>query len=468
MNERWDEFDCSLASSLSDLPPSEELIQAATPFRDAVSRIVSGLILTSFTLNLWYLQYLLPTVGSVLLYLGFRSLRNNNRWFRLAWLASAYLLLKQFCTLVLLAAPCGGRLPDTLLFLNIALTLGLYFCFYLGFAQAAGEVGQPAACKPALAAAVWRTVLVLIALLLPGAGWLVSLPMIAAFVCVIRSLLRVSEDMEGWGYAVRAAPVHVSGGRLAAVYLGLLAAAVLACAVWANHPGMVSSPLPETPSAEASAVAERLTGLGFPEELLSRLPEEEILRLKDALACSVDHSEDELIGSEKGRETTRFETVYVQLEQTTVRVYEFFILRKDTLRSNWRTLSMLNFSPFLITSEITGGVTWRDKTGRLLWSGMDIGSQTHEDFFFGTSTLPAAVFAYPFGSRERGGYMAYTARPASSGEEYIGFASVLRLYFTTGRNFYPYNGISTNSLQTDWYTQSYSSCDFGPTFQSAS
>ena len=82
MNERWDEFDCSIATSLSELPPPEEAVREVTPFRDAVARIVLGLCLTSFTLNLWYLQYLLPAVGAVQIYLGFRALRNNNRWFR--------------------------------------------------------------------------------------------------------------------------------------------------------------------------------------------------------------------------------------------------------------------------------------------------------------------------------------------------------------------------------------------------
>jgi len=467
MNEHWDEFDCSLATSLSEEPPSEKVIQATTPFRDAVSKIVAGLFLTTINFRLLYLQYILPLLGTILLYLGFRSLRNNSRWFRLAQWLSALLFLAMSCLDIWSAAPCWEDAAYSHLIilyrcLNIAAMVGLYICFYLGFAQAAREAGQPPAGKPALAAAVWQVVTTLIALLFPDGGWLVALPLVIAFVCILRALLRASKEVESCGYAVRAAPVYVSGGRLIAAGLSLTAAAVLACAAWANHPGMAASPLPET--AEPAAIAERLTGLGFPEELLSRLPEDEIRRLETAMACSSSTSEP--IGSKFGRSAARFDTVYVQLEQTTVRVYEFFTLRKDTLRSNWRTETALDFSPLIATSDITGGVTWRDKSGRPLWSGMDIGGQTCEDFFTGASTLPAAVFAYPFGSHKRGGYMAYTARNAKADEEYIGFGSVLRLYFTTSWNFYPYKENLINSR--DWYTQSYSYCDFGPTFQPAS
>ena len=73
---QWDDFDCALATTLSELLPPEDTIRDVTPWRTAMGRIVTGLCLTCFTLNFLYLQYLLPAIGIVQLYLGLRSLRN--------------------------------------------------------------------------------------------------------------------------------------------------------------------------------------------------------------------------------------------------------------------------------------------------------------------------------------------------------------------------------------------------------
>ena len=77
MTDRWDDFDCALATSLSELPPPEETVRAVTPSVPPWARWRLGLCLTCFTLHLWYLQYLLPALGRHLTVLGFRSLRKT-------------------------------------------------------------------------------------------------------------------------------------------------------------------------------------------------------------------------------------------------------------------------------------------------------------------------------------------------------------------------------------------------------
>ena len=105
MTDRWDDFDCALATSLSELPPPEEAIRTVTPFRSAMGKVVVGLCLTCFTLELWYLQYLLPALGTILTVLGFRSLRNNNRWFKFCWIISIYEAILLYTVSLLSATP---------------------------------------------------------------------------------------------------------------------------------------------------------------------------------------------------------------------------------------------------------------------------------------------------------------------------------------------------------------------------
>lgn len=453
---QWDEFDCNLATTLSELPPSEETVRDVTPWRIAMNRIILGLCLTCFTLNVWYLQYIFPAVGSLLIYFGFRALRQSNRWFRCTWYISICKIIVLYASMVLDATPFADAIPIGWSILFIAMNLALFSFFHLGLTQAAREVGQTPHRRPALWAAAWYVVLVLMALFVPNIGWLGVIPMLIAFICIIRSMLCVKEDLENWGYAVRAAPAKIGCGWFSAFYLVSLLLAVLLTAAASNHIAIPSFEQvfepPETTSIEAN-----LQDLGFPKDLLARLSDEELLRLKDAYFCSVCRNGDEAdAGSKKGTKAIRFDTVYVQTAPHTIRVYEFFNFQEDTLRSNFRTMTMLEPARTAQVSDITGGLTWA-LNGTTYRSQLPISRQLHESMFFGPSTLSSTIFSYPFFSKDRAGYMAYT----SYEEDNVNLTcSVLRAYLTTYRNFYPYGKMTTDTFQTDWYAQSYSTFVF--------
>ena len=78
------EFD-DILLDLTDAPPPPEVSDGLTPWRSAMSRIVWGIGWTTITVNLLWLNYLLPAVGMIMLLLGFRSLRRENRWFAVGY-----------------------------------------------------------------------------------------------------------------------------------------------------------------------------------------------------------------------------------------------------------------------------------------------------------------------------------------------------------------------------------------------
>ena len=232
---QWDDFDCTLATALSEFPPSEETLREVPPWRTAMNRITLGLCLTCFTVNVWYLQYILPAVGSLLIYFGFRALRQSNRWFRCAWYISICKVIALYSSMVLDAMPFLEAVPIGWMLPSVAMTLALFLFFHLGLSQAARDVGRMPQRCPALWAFIWYAVLVLMALFVLDIGWLGVIPALIAFVCIIRSMLHVKEDLENWGYAVRAAPVKIGCGRFSALYLVSLLLAVLLTAVSSNH-----------------------------------------------------------------------------------------------------------------------------------------------------------------------------------------------------------------------------------------
>ena len=69
-------FDELLREDAAALPPPSD--SAVNPWQTAMSQILWGMGLTTITLNLLYLDYILPALGAVLLVLGFRTLRREN------------------------------------------------------------------------------------------------------------------------------------------------------------------------------------------------------------------------------------------------------------------------------------------------------------------------------------------------------------------------------------------------------
>lgn len=87
------EFDRRIVEDLSQLPPAPGEVWGYAPWRSAMTKILWGMGLTTIHFEFLYLQYLLPLLGAALLYLGFRSLRKENRWFKLCWALSGLYLL---------------------------------------------------------------------------------------------------------------------------------------------------------------------------------------------------------------------------------------------------------------------------------------------------------------------------------------------------------------------------------------
>ena len=80
-----DKLDVLLTQEAGELPPPPVVDEEINPWKRAIHRIVWGIGLTTCTLNFWIIRYLMVAVGTVLLWLGFRALRRENRGFSVCW-----------------------------------------------------------------------------------------------------------------------------------------------------------------------------------------------------------------------------------------------------------------------------------------------------------------------------------------------------------------------------------------------
>ena len=274
------DFDQLLYQRVSYLPPEP----ISGPWRRALGCICWGLILITVTLSVLSLQYILPAVGSLLLYLGFRPLRKAGPWLTLGYVLSIVQALYQAAVILLLATPAGPVLTAQPLSFRLGLlayllrTL-LVFALWLGLRGVFRRAGQ----RPRTAAAGGVAacyVLMLLLALGETQGALPLLGFLLLFLCAVAGLFHISATLEQAGYAIPFAPVRVSTWLVSLLYLGILAVAVPLLLFHFNHVPLDASPAQaETGQAQ---LRQELAELGFPEELLADLPDEEVARLEGA------------------------------------------------------------------------------------------------------------------------------------------------------------------------------------------
>lgn len=454
MND-WNAFDQDLTASLGELPLSNETASRVTPWRRAMEHIVLGLCLTTFSLQFAYLQYLLPALGTAQLYLGFRSLRKANRYFRLAYWLSTCKAIALYMGFLLeaLRFPVTSHILTGNTALSILLTLGLYLLLHLALCQTAQD--QRPRRRPALWAAGWHLVMVALALFLPQPGFPLFLVMVIVFVRILKSLAMVFAELEDCGYALRAAPVRISDKHWQVLFLASLGALVLLCSLWSNH-----LPLPETseqrPTIPNTAVQTRLLDLGFPGELLDLLPASELQALESAELCLVNPD---------ARETStdvgvRFDDVQVRIGPRTFRCYHFFDATGTGDKSVWQNDLTLHPNSYGAVSDVAGQLTWEHR-GVPYGASLPLAKESTLTYFGDQETTWNASFSYPIFTQARRGWAAYTISisPDASGSN-----SILSYRVESYGAFYPYRPLREQPLpmfSAPQQSQSYSTFSVG-------
>ena len=318
-----DELDRRLMEEMSQLPPPPSEVEDYTPWRAAITKILWGMGLTTFKFEFFYLQYLLPLLGAALLYLGYRSLRRENRWFKLCWALSGVLLAVHMATDILTATPVMGWITQNpalnwgLSWPLLGMNLLLLFALWRGTRAAFTTVGEQ---KPrdwlaqglvcyllALGIALWGELVPLTEPSIFGQAimeqyqWVYygrGIAFIALEIRLLMCIARQSDALANRGYDITPVPVRVSAKPF---LLGVFGAVLLSLpiALWLG--GHIPTGPAEPPApliAGQTAIRDRLISLGLPEDVATALDASELERCAQAeqvvagRTYDVDHTDD--------------------------------------------------------------------------------------------------------------------------------------------------------------------------------
>lgn len=457
------ELESLLAESLST-PPPDVLIPEITPWRQAMNRVLTGLALSSITLNFLWLDTILPTVGMVLLLLGLRTLRQENRYFKLWWMINLPLSGWSIFCLLRRAVPGSQSffaLPavQALGYTGLVLQILKVFFLWRGLKAIHRKTGLPPRdCGESLM--VWYGVVIVLALI-QYQGWLLGLPVFIAYFFILRDLYRLSGLLEEAGYTVQPAPVRIPDRILAQGILAVLAVGFAVCYLFLNRFPMDWRPVDQAEHSQVTKLEQHLLELGFPEDVLADLAPEDILACEGAVRVVSDVSWEELeeYYNAKGPKIT---SVAVELagERERWRIFHHFALREAPRRGTyaiqlwptWRDVYE-GWSQSLGTT-FTGRVLY-DRDGTTFWSPyFFLGSETYtsNSIFWGprTNTDVFASFSLPRKGENHRGYVCYEAA-----ENQDGYIINSWFNFVQPTGFFQYPCLSAQEWQMEGHFNGY-------------
>lgn len=268
-------FDQVLTEDAAALPPSGVEVN---PWREAMCLVLWGLGLTTLTLHFLYLDVILPAVGAILMVLGFRTLRRENRAMQWCYRLSIAAAAVRSIAYTLNALPWEtGYVPA---YVTILLTLALYVCLWRGMVGVSRAAGSEKPAAPAAGALV-----IFYAVLIPLAcigleGWLAVLPLVIIYIVILRNLMKLSRSLADTGYVVTAAPVRLPSWAVLWGYLGVTLAAILLAMFLGQRYPMDWQPRADVP--QDAAIRAELLERGFPEKVLNDLTAEETAKMSGA------------------------------------------------------------------------------------------------------------------------------------------------------------------------------------------
>ena len=293
------EFDMFLENIAEASCPSD-MSQDINPWHRAMSRVLWGTGLTTLTLNFLNLDTILSGIGLILLILGYRALRKENGWFRAAYIVSVLRAI-WFCITFFLQSTVLSEADGISLFLSAGAYLCLVLLFFCllslrnGIRAVQKKAGLPGHGGTELL--LWYGIVLLLAL--------IKLESIAVFILVIaygfilRGLFQLSAELTQAGYAISPSAVKISDRTVALTFGGILLALYMTGLLFLGRYPMEWQPVDASRSGQAADVSEKLTALGFPENVLRDMTAEEILACKDAAFVLV-HSRDYDINLQRG------------------------------------------------------------------------------------------------------------------------------------------------------------------------
>ncbi|MDU5111095.1 MAG: hypothetical protein E6248_11645 [Clostridium sp.] len=370
----------------------------------ATKNIAIGFMFTVFTFNFLWLQYILPTLAAVLLYIGFRDLRKENKALKVAWKFSIINMAFNVLSLIYKSTPLSVNFNN--IFLSALILIVFHITFLITFRKGIREVFNKANVEykkdPIMRLIIWRIIVTIIALTGLWQIWFISIPMIIYYFYIIRLLYKLSYDIESINCMTSNTNIRFSDKSLILGYLTSCIFLVAISCVLSNHIRLDSV---EVIPVKEYSNRNLLIDEGIPLKIVRDILDEDIAVLKDIVnveTVNIDFDFDK--DTEKDLEAT---TIFIELNYNEIYAIEYFnwgekgpYWQDGIAISNSRDLELIN-GRLIYENE---GINYASEIPRLNGGAVestDVFGQLSQE-----NKITGAI-NYPFNSKEQRGYIFY-------------------------------------------------------------
>lgn len=426
MSEKEYNFDKQMIEQLSYVTPPEEEVRKTNPWSKPIGFITWGFILTTLHLNFLYLQYILPVIGVILIYLGFRSLRNENKYFKVTWLLSILKLSLHLVNLVWVSTPLNIIDYPKLAIGSVMFPfqIAMFLVFRAALKEASKKAGRIMEADPLLGASWWTAAAFVIALSPFSNSWLIFIPMMICYILIVRSLFRIGDELDDTGYVLTNAPVKISNQTFGWTYFLIAFTVIIICSIFSNHLKLQSQEFfhPETTEAR-----QHLLDMEFPAEALRYLSNEDVTMLSGAVnvesfskllmidAKRIEHKESYGNSTqithtyEPGKKNIEATTVYIEMPENVVYVMQYF--KWEGGQPIWQDGILISGETEADDKQIISSGLFYSKRGTEYTADFPrlACDRITRNTMLGTyyPVLIAGALSYPFDSESQGGYVLY-------------------------------------------------------------
>lgn len=373
-------------------------------WHESMKNITLGFMFTVMTFNFLWLQYILPTIGAAFLYIGFRSIRKENKSLNMAWIFSIINMIFHILNLIYINTPLSINYKNTsiMAFISTIFQVSFLIIFRKGFKNIFHRADILSKKDPILGLIIWRIIVVICGITELGEIWIISIPIIIYYFYIFRSIYKLSYKLETINYMYSEKSIIFNKKKLLCGYMIICIFIVAVCCVFSNHIKLDS--IKVIPVKEFS-IRNMLIDKGVPLKIVKDILDEDITILKDII--NVETFSEELNFNSTSENNLNVTSIFIELKDNEMYAIEYFNFggkgpywQDGFAISNTWSLELIN--------------------GRLLYEKEDInytapiprlngGIVTSNDMFGYTrqDNKITGVMNYPYNSKEQRGYVFY-------------------------------------------------------------
>ena len=264
-------------------------------WKQTYENILIGMGFVGITLNFLFLNQILPFIGVLLVFTGFRKLKRENQWFRIGYAGAGLKVVITIVSIVLGAvlgheeiyasyvwkviAFCGGILP-----------IVLVVCFYFGMRAELEKRDVNINHEVLLHILIWYVVVAALAAW-NYQGLILALIILVAYIGILVELKHIAEKLEEAGYILEEQTVRISNGKCVGCAVIFTIAGLFSAYLFLDSYHMEWTAVKESQNPASEEIKNHLLSLGLPEDILNDLTEEDLLECKNARQVFVERDE---------------------------------------------------------------------------------------------------------------------------------------------------------------------------------